>query len=61
MTSVKPRGGCLSVPDDEAIDRWLAAPVVERLRWLAEANEFLYRTQTPEAREAWLAFRRGEV
>ena len=53
--------GVLSLPDDAAIERWLQVPPVERLRWLAEANEFLYLAQTPEARQAWQAFRRGEL
>jgi hypothetical protein len=36
-------------------------PPIDRLRWLAEANEFLYLAQSPEVREAWQAFRRGEL
>ena len=54
-------GGVLSMPDDDAIERWLRVPPVERLRWLAEANEFLYLAQTPEVRRAWQALRRGEM
>jgi hypothetical protein len=53
--------GVLSLPDDAAIQRWLQVPPLDRLRWLAEANEFLYLAQTPEARQAWQAFRRGEL
>ena len=57
----KPATGVVSVPDDDAIDRWLRVPPADRLRWLAEANEFLYRAQPPEVREAWHAFRRNEL
>lgn len=52
--------GVLSLPDDQAVDRWLALPPEERLRWLAEANEFLYRAQPAEVRRLWNELRRGE-
>ena len=45
---------------DEQIRRWETVPVVERLRWLEEANEFLYQAQDAETRERWQAVRRGE-
>jgi hypothetical protein len=45
---------------DEQIRRWKAVPVEERLRWLEEANEFLYLAQDAETRAFWQAVRRGE-
>lgn len=53
--------GVLSIPGEEAIRKWLDVPPLERLRWLSEANEFLYLAQTPSARRAWEAFRRGDL
>ena len=53
--------GVLSIPSDEAIERWLEVPPAERLRWLEEANRFLYLAQPPETRRVWLAYRRGEL
>ncbi|MBW6503893.1 hypothetical protein K0B90_06425 [bacterium] len=44
----------------EQIRRWEAVPVEERLRWLEEANEFLYLAQDAETRARWQAVRRGE-
>jgi hypothetical protein len=52
--------GVLSIPDDETVDRWLAVPPEERLRWLAEANEFLYLAQPAEVRRLWHALRRAD-
>lgn len=60
----KPVGGgkgALSIPDDEALERWARVSPEDRLRWLAEANEFLYLAQPPEVRRVWHAFRRGEI
>ncbi|MBI5447048.1 MAG: hypothetical protein HY900_38255 [Deltaproteobacteria bacterium] len=58
----RPQGrGALSIPDDDAIRRWLAVPPLERLRWLAEANRFLYLAQPPQIREIWQRFRREEI
>jgi len=45
---------------DEQIRRWETVPVAERLRWLEEANEFLYLAQDAETRARWQAVRRGE-
>ena len=45
---------------DEQIRRWKAVSVEERLRWLEEANEFLYLAQDAETRTRWQAVRRGE-
>jgi len=45
---VKPPGfgrGVLSIPDDAALERWSSVPPEERLRSLAEANEFLCLAQ----------------
>lgn len=43
----------------EQIREWEKVPVEERLRWLEEANEFLYSVQDPETRKIWEAYRRG--
>jgi len=45
---------------DEQIRQWEALSVEERLRWLEEANEFLYLAQDEETRAYWHAVRRGE-
>jgi len=45
---------------DEQIRRWETVPVEERLRWLEEANEFLWLVQDPETRARWQEIRRGE-
>ncbi len=54
------RGGYEYDVTDEQIRRWETVPVVERLRWLEEANEFLYLAQDAETRARWQAVRRGE-
>jgi hypothetical protein len=45
---------------DEQIRQWETLPVEERLRWLEEANEFLYLAQDTETRAFWQSVRRGE-
>ncbi|OGP33635.1 MAG: hypothetical protein A2X88_05520 [Deltaproteobacteria bacterium GWC2_65_14] len=56
-----PEGGYRYYVSDERIREWEKVPVEERLRWLEEANEFLYSVQDPQTREVWEAFRRGEL
>jgi hypothetical protein len=53
-------GGYEYFVTDEQIRRWETVPVMERLRWLEEANEFLYQAQDAETRARWQAIRRGE-
>jgi hypothetical protein len=53
-------GGYEYFVTDEQIRRWETVPVEERLRWLEEANEFLYHAQDAETRARWQAVRRGE-
>jgi len=53
-------GGYEYYVTDEQIRRWETVPVVERLRWLEEANEFLYQAQDAKTRARWQAIRRGE-
>ena len=60
MTLGEPAGGFGYEVTDEQLRAWSALPVEERLRWLEEANEFLYRVQDPETRSRWEAIRRGE-
>lgn len=54
-----PMGGYRHFVSDERIREWMMVPVEERLRWLEEANEFLYSVHDPQTREIWEAFRRG--
>lgn len=61
MTSGTPGGGYEYQVTDDQIRAWKAVPVEERLRWLEEANEFLYLMQDPKTRERWEAIRRGEI
>ena len=54
-------GGYEHFVTDEQIRQWESVPVLERLRWLEEANEFLYKAQDADTRTRWQAVRRGEV
>lgn len=38
-----------------------AIPTEEKLRWLGEMQQFLEATLTPERRELFQQFRRGEI
>jgi hypothetical protein len=53
-------GGFEYFVTDEQIRQWEKVPVLERLRWLEEANEFLYQAQDAKTRARWQAVRRGE-
>jgi len=53
-------GGYEYFVTDEQIRQWETVPVLERLRWLEEVNDFLYRAQDAETRARWQAVRRGE-
>ncbi len=46
---------------DEALARWAQMPLKQKLRWLDEANAFLRRFMSPEARAIMEQFRRGEL
>ena len=45
---------------DEQIREHQKRSVREIFEWLETTNEFLFRFQTPEARENWFKLRRGE-
>lgn len=45
---------------DEQIREHQKRSVTEIFEWLESTNEFLFRFQTPEARENWFKLRRGE-
>ncbi|MBI3195846.1 MAG: hypothetical protein HYZ34_15465 [Ignavibacteriae bacterium] len=46
---------------DEQIAEYQKIPIPERLRWLEEAREFMYKTLTREKWEILQKFRRGEL
>lgn len=46
---------------DEQIREWRKIPLVERLRWLEELNEFLLLVHDEKTRARWEAFRKGEI
>ena len=46
---------------DEQIKKYLKIPIVERLRWLEEAQEFMYKALSPEKWKIMQKFRRGEI
>jgi hypothetical protein len=57
---VASREDLIAMKEGTQIRRWETVPVMERLRWLEEANEFLYQAQDAETRARWQAIRRGE-
>ncbi|MBI5216833.1 MAG: hypothetical protein HY960_13860 [Ignavibacteriae bacterium] len=46
---------------DEQIAEYKKIPISERLRWLEEAKEFMYKTLSLEKWETLQKFRRGEL
>jgi hypothetical protein len=46
---------------DEQLDAFLKLPVRERLRWLEEAQELIYRTYTKEQWKILQQYRREEL
>lgn len=55
------QGGYSYYLTDEQIEDFLKLPIRERLRWLEEAQELIYRTYTKEQWETLQQFRRGEI
>ena len=60
-TEKNKQGGFSYHLTDEQIDKFLKLPVSERLRWLQEAQELIFRTYTEEQWELLQKFRRGEI
>ncbi len=46
---------------DEQIAEYRKLPLEERLRWLEEAQEFIYKALSKEKWEIMQKFRRGEI
>ena len=60
--SSKQRAGGFSYQvTDEQIRRWQALPPEVKLQWLEDANRFLHRALTPQAKAIRERFRRGEL
>lgn len=45
----------------EQIQRWMAVPFVEKIRWLDEATDLVHALQDETAKEWMRKFRAGEV
>jgi hypothetical protein len=45
----------------EQIERWMAVPFAEKIRWLDEATDLVNALQSPWAREMMRRFRAGEI
>jgi hypothetical protein len=55
----KPGGMRYFVTDDQ-IHEHQQRSISEILEWIESTNEFLYRFQSPEARQRWMQIRKGE-
>lgn len=55
------RGGFSYYVSDEQIARFKQLPISERLRWLEEAQEFIWNTVSKETWNRIQQFRRGEL
>lgn len=60
-TSQQLRRGFSHHASDEHISAYREMPFVERLRWLEENLEFMYKALTKEQWETLQKFRRGEM
>ena len=54
-------GGFSYYVSDEQIERFKQLPIEERLRWLEEAQEFIWSTVSKETWNLLQKFRRGEL
>lgn len=59
LKQIGKRGYYYTVTDEQIREHQKRTPV-EILDWIESTNEFLYKHQTPEAREAWMKIRKGE-
>lgn len=57
----KPSGGYSYHVTDDQIENYRKLPPEERLRWLEEAQEFMYKALSKEKWEILQKFRRGEI
>jgi len=57
----KPHGGFSYHVTDEQIEAYRKLPPEERLRWLEEAQEFIYKALSKEKWEILQKFRRGDI
>lgn len=55
------RGGYTYYCDDDAIRAYLGLSAAMKLRWLEEANRFVYKASSTRTRKIRERFRRGEV
>ena len=62
MTDTKhEKGGYYYVVSKEQIRAYLAVSPLDRLRWLADGNQWLATALTGKRRQAWQAFRDGKI
>lgn len=57
----KPYRGFRHFHTEEELLKYAAISPEEKLRWLEEINEFMWKAMTPEAKEAARRFRSGEI
>ena len=57
----KSQGGFSYYVSDEQIREYQKVSISERLRWLEEAQEFMFHALSPETWEIMQKFRRGEL
>lgn len=57
----KPRKGYTYFVEDDVRRRYAEWSPAEKLRWLAEAADFIEKASTPEAKRIREMFRRGEL
>lgn len=46
---------------DDALKKWIHTPASEKLEWLEEINEFIFRFASKERKEIISKFRKGEI
>ncbi len=46
---------------DEALKKWAAVPPKQKLEWLEEFNEFIFKFAPEKSKEAMAKFRKGEM
>ena len=57
----KTRGGFSYYVSDEQLEFYGSLPIEERLRWLEEAQEFMFKILPKEKWDLLQRFRRGEI
>lgn len=46
---------------DDALKKWIRTPASEKLEWLEEVNEFIFRFTNRKQKEIISKFRKGEI